>query len=93
MFRHVLRPVTLADGTHLPAGTTVVTPTLATHLDGAHYADAGAFDALRFYRPEGVQPALVTTSADYVAFGHGKHAWCVSVRAFDGKNGTNDGGG
>ncbi|GJE97803.1 cytochrome P450 [Phanerochaete sordida] len=74
MFRHVLRPVTLSDGTHLPAGTTVVTPTLPTHLDGANYADAGAFDALRFYRAAGVQPALVTTSADYITFGHGKHA-------------------
>nr|BAD94560.1 cytochrome P450 [Phanerodontia chrysosporium] len=74
MFRRVLQPVTLSDGTYLPAGTTVVTPTLATHFDDTNYADAQTFDPLRFYKPEGVQAQLVATSADFVTFGHGKHA-------------------
>ncbi|GJE97794.1 cytochrome P450 [Phanerochaete sordida] len=75
MFRRVLRPVTLSDGTFLPTGTTFTTPTLATHLDEENYEDAAQFDALRFYKPElKVQQQLTTTAADFMTFGHGRFA-------------------
>ncbi|EKM61752.1 uncharacterized protein PHACADRAFT_248575 [Phanerochaete carnosa HHB-10118-sp] len=75
MFRNILQPVTLSDGTFLPKGTTVVTPTFATHFDEENYTNATLFDPLRSYKSEkSVQPQLITTSADYVTFGHGKHA-------------------
>ncbi|GJE99521.1 cytochrome P450 [Phanerochaete sordida] len=75
MFRKLQKPVTLSDGTHLPAGTTLATPTLATHLDAAHYADAARLAPLRFFAPEGKgQPRLETTAPDYLTFGHGRWA-------------------
>ncbi|EKM49583.1 uncharacterized protein PHACADRAFT_106360 [Phanerochaete carnosa HHB-10118-sp] len=75
MFRNILQPVTLSDGTFLPKGTTVVTPTFATHYDEENYPNATLFDPLRSYKSDkAVQPRLITTSADYVTFGHGKHS-------------------
>ncbi|EKM61840.1 uncharacterized protein PHACADRAFT_112752 [Phanerochaete carnosa HHB-10118-sp] len=75
MFRNILQPVTLSDGTFLPKGATVVTPTFATHFDEENYPNATLFDPLRSYKSDkSVQPQLITTSADYVTFGHGKHA-------------------
>ena len=78
MFRSVLQPVSLSDGTFLPAGTTVVTPSTATHYDDENYENAAVFEPFRFLQ-EGdnekhTQQQLVTTSAEYVPFGHGKHA-------------------
>ncbi|EKM52835.1 uncharacterized protein PHACADRAFT_212040 [Phanerochaete carnosa HHB-10118-sp] len=68
-------PVTLSDGTFLPKGATVVTPTLATHFDEENYSNAALFDPLRSYKSDkSVQPRLTITSPDYVTFGHGKHA-------------------
>ena len=76
MFRNILKPTTLSDGTFIPAGTTISAPTLATHFDEDNYPDAVQFDALRFYKPaDKVQQQLPTTTADYLTFGHGKFAW------------------
>lgn len=76
MFRNILQPVMLSDGTFLPQGTTVAVPSLATHFDEENYPNAYVFDPLRYYKDEkSVQQQLVTTSAGYVTFGHGKHAW------------------
>ncbi|GJE97795.1 cytochrome P450 [Phanerochaete sordida] len=75
MFRNILKPVTLSDGTFIPAGTTISAPTLATHFDEDNYPDAVQFDALRFYKSgDKVQQQLPTTTADYLTFGHGKYA-------------------
>ncbi|EKM61828.1 uncharacterized protein PHACADRAFT_204969 [Phanerochaete carnosa HHB-10118-sp] len=70
MFRNILQPVTLSDGKFLPKGTTVVTPTFATHFDEGNYPNAALFDPLRSYKSDkAVQPQLTTTSADYVTPG------------------------
>lgn len=75
-------PLTLSNGVHIPQGTIMVTPALATHFDAEYYEDPDAFDPLRAYRKQraGAEAGryhAVTTSADYLSFGHGRHAWCV----------------
>ena len=54
------------------------------HLDDAVYADAHTFDPFRFARmheaegdAEGTKYQYASTSPDYLAFGHGRHGWCV----------------
>nr|BAD94556.1 cytochrome P450 [Phanerodontia chrysosporium] len=75
MFRLVREPVTLSDGTFFPAGTTIASPTLGAHFDDTIYPNASTFDPLRFYKAEAAgQPQFVTTSPEYLTFGHGKHA-------------------
>jgi cytochrome P450 len=48
--RKVIKPIDLADGTHLPPGTKLLTPLAGICRDGQFYNDPDAFDALRFYR-------------------------------------------
>ena len=74
--------VTLSDGTVLPKGTVVVAAAHPLHHDEVNYADPSVFDPFRFSRMreregEGTKHQFVNTSPEYVAFGHGKHAWCV----------------
>lgn len=84
--RQMLQDVTLSNGTYLPKGTLLVTPSLATHFDDANYKDPEVFDPWRFVMmrdagdTEGgangnLKYQFVTTSVDYLVFGHGKHAW------------------
>lgn len=75
-----MQSVTLSDGTYIPKDTILVTPALATHCDEGNYRDPLVFDPFRYSRQKeqdnsAVKHQFVTTSADYVAFGHGKHAW------------------
>ncbi|GJE99525.1 cytochrome P450 [Phanerochaete sordida] len=79
--RKALQPFTLSDGTHIPQGTICVTPAFATHFDDDNYEDAAAFDPWRYVPKDttpdakgAAQKQFVTTSAEYVPFGHGKHA-------------------
>ena len=82
--------LTTADGQPLllPRGTLCVSPESATHRDPAHYVNPDTFDPWRFadLRAEaaegsgssatiGLKHQFVSTSVDYVSFGHGKHAW------------------
>ena len=79
--RKAMKDITLLDGTFLPAGTIVAAASYATHFDDAQYEDAETFDPWRFSRTregEGVKHQFVTTSPDYIPFGHGRHAWYVS---------------
>lgn len=83
VMRKTLVPLTLSDGTYIPKGTVMVTPAEATHFDNENYENADVFDPFRFAREKerdgsAVKHQYVTTSAEYVPFGHGKHAWCVS---------------
>ncbi|EKM61731.1 uncharacterized protein PHACADRAFT_190916 [Phanerochaete carnosa HHB-10118-sp] len=80
MFRNILQPVTLLDGTFLPKGMMAVTPMFATHFDEVNYPNATLFNSLRSYKSDkSVQPQLITMSADYITFGHGKHDWYVGL--------------
>ena len=87
MERKALKDVTLSDGTKIPASTHLAAATYAIHHDGALYPSPDKFDPFRFSRMreadgEGTKHQFVNTSLDYMAFGHGKHAWCVSF-SFD----------
>lgn len=78
--RKALKPFTLSDGTFIPSGTFLVTPSLATHFDEDNYDDPAVFDPFRFSRLKqedmsAVKHQFVTTSPEYIAFGLGKHAW------------------
>lgn len=78
--RKALKDMTLSDGTFIPAGTILMAASTATHLDPDNYEDPTVFNPWRFSDMrdkdgEGTRHQLVSTSADYISFGHGKHAW------------------
>ncbi len=82
--RKALQDVTLVDGTAIPKGTFIAAPQSATHLNEEYYPDAHTFDAFRFSRAreeegQALKHQFVNTSTEFIAFGHGKHAWCVAV--------------
>ena len=84
MLRKAMKDTTLRDGTFIPRGTFVGAPFVAMHFDDALYARADAFDPFRFARMreragEGAKHQFVNTSAAYIPFGHGKHAWYVCI--------------
>ena len=86
MTRKILKDITLSDGTLLPRGTLVVSASDSAHHDEANYADPDVFDGFRFARMregdgEDTKHQFVHTSLDYMAFGHGRHAWCVPIIA------------
>nr|BAL05134.1 cytochrome P450 [Phanerodontia chrysosporium] len=77
--RMALKSFTFSDGTFIPKGTLMVTPAHATHLDEANYEHASVFDPWRFVhqKEEDLSPTkhhFITTSPEFVAWGHGKHA-------------------
>ncbi|KAI0071573.1 cytochrome P450 [Panus rudis PR-1116 ss-1] len=78
--RKVLEPITLSTGHYLPAGTIVAAPTRSTHLDEQYYSDPEVFNPWRFAdmrdgdSGESTKYQFVSTSVDYIPFGHGKHA-------------------
>ncbi|KAL4070372.1 cytochrome P450 [Scleroderma citrinum] len=74
-----LKPITLSDGTYIPKDSLVSTP-FAVHFDDEFYENPYTFDGFRFASPapEGVAPGgdgMTTTSASFLGFGHGRHAW------------------
>ncbi|EJD50797.1 cytochrome P450 [Auricularia subglabra TFB-10046 SS5] len=84
MQRKALKPYTFSDGTYIPVGTNVATASLPIHMDERlHGSNAQEFDGFR-YVPESANDdvnsdelsthRLVSTSVDYLIFGHGKHA-------------------
>ena len=81
--RKAKQDFTLSDGTFIPAGTLVAGASTATHRDARNYDNPEVFDPLRFadMRSEegaSIKHQFVSTSPEYVPFGHGKHAWYVS---------------
>ncbi|KAH9834049.1 cytochrome P450 [Rhodofomes roseus] len=79
VMRKTLQDTTLSDGTFIPAGTVVAGASSATHRDARNYENPEIFDPFRFadMRTEdgaSIKHQFVTTSPEYVAFGHGKHA-------------------
>ena len=84
-----LKDITLRDGTFVPKDTLITAATWATHRDEALYPDADVFDPFRFERlragtsaSSSTKHQFVHTSVDYIAFGHGKHAWYVLLTSF-----------
>lgn len=80
------KPITLKDGTRIPAGTFIEAPGMSLLHDAEHYADPDRFDPYRFYRPrtedtrdpnefksrESYQ--YVSVTKENTAFGYGRHA-------------------
>ncbi|CAL1694068.1 unnamed protein product [Somion occarium] len=79
LMRKALKDVTMSDGSFIPAGTMIVAPAVATHMDDENYTNPEVFDPWRFSNMrdgdgEGTKHQFVSTSVDYITFGHGKHA-------------------
>ena len=82
-----LKDFTFSDGTRVPKGGLVSTISTARHLDDKVYDDAGTFNGFRFSEMreeegEGTKNQMVATSPDYLAFGHGRHAWYALYSVF-----------
>ena len=80
LMRKAQKDIVLSDGTFIPRGTLMVTAAHSLHHDDSVYANPDTFDPWRFSRQreregEAMRHQYVTTSVDYVPFGHGKHAW------------------
>lgn len=83
--RKALKDLEFSDGTKICAGTILVAPVTSTHQDDEYYTDADVFDPWRFVKMQKedangneARYQYSTTAPDYVTFGHGRHAWCVS---------------
>ncbi|KAH9915855.1 cytochrome P450 [Fomitopsis serialis] len=79
IMRKTLQDTTLSDGTFIPADTLVAGASNATHRDPRNYENPEVFDPFRFadLREEdgaSIKHQFVSTSPEYVPFGHGKHA-------------------
>ncbi|KAI1205902.1 ent-kaurene oxidase [Annulohypoxylon truncatum] len=48
--RKVMKPIDLSDGTHLPAGTSLLAPMAGVAVDPRYYPDPDVFDGLRFWK-------------------------------------------
>jgi hypothetical protein len=77
--------VTLPSGEHLPYGAKVGVTAYAIHHDESVYRNAYEYDAFRFCdeRKKGDKDcsthSLVTSSDQFMAFSHGRHAWYVTI--------------
>nr|AEB40218.1 cytochrome P450 monooxygenase [Antrodia cinnamomea] len=79
VMRKALKDVTLSDGTYIPTGTMVYAAATATHRDPDNYDNPDMFDPFRFSdakesENDRIKQQYVSTSPDYIPFGHGKHA-------------------
>lgn len=83
MQRNAKQKFTFSDGTVIPAGAKIGTPSLIVHRDGTSYEDGDVFDGFRFSKKaeaaasahDAAKLSMVTTAAEYQIFGHGKHTW------------------
>lgn len=81
--RKALKDFTFSDGTFIPKGTLVGIATRSIHYEDKCYENANVFKPFRFAEiseknEEGGKDQFVTTTMDYLVFGHGKHAWYVA---------------
>ncbi|KAI8947933.1 cytochrome P450 [Xylaria longipes] len=59
--RKVMKPIDLSDGTHLPSGTSLLTPLAGISLDERYYPDPEVFDGLRFWKLRQQQESPAST--------------------------------
>jgi len=78
MLRKALKDSTFSDGTVIPAGSYISVAAFHTHLDGEIYNNPMDFNPFRFVVEPGeevkARNRLVSTSPEYMPFGHGRHA-------------------
>ena len=70
-----------SDGTFIPKGTRIGVPNQSLQHEKKFYENPNVFQPFRFaeMHKEGngeSRVQLVSTSIEYLEFGHGKHAWC-----------------
>lgn len=81
--RYALRDYTFQDGTFIPKGTFVTASLHSLHMSEKTYEDAEKFDPWRFVETgangevleDNMVRQFTSTSAEYLAFGSGKHVW------------------
>ncbi|EAU90768.2 cytochrome P450 [Coprinopsis cinerea okayama7 len=75
MNRHVLEDFTLANGVKVPKGLTLAVDITGMH-QSSEYGNPSEFDPWRFSRIQeaGKRSDMTTTNAEFLAFGHGRHA-------------------
>ena len=78
MMRVAREDYTFADGTRIPQGTTVGVNLTQAHHDPETYENPEQFDGFRFAKMRLQQDSkkydIVTTSPQFLPFGHGRHA-------------------
>ncbi|KAJ7166650.1 cytochrome P450 [Mycena filopes] len=77
--RKALKDFTFSNGIVIPAGASVSVATHHMHNDERFYPDAHLFKGFRFsdmmtFKDGKPSHQMLTTSADYLSFGYGKHA-------------------
>lgn len=84
MLRKVVKGFAFTDGTVVPKGCYIVSPSLGIHSDEENYESPSTFDPFRFHRlreklGESAGYQMITPNPEFIAFGLGKHAWLVSL--------------
>ena len=79
MKRNILQPMTLSDGTHLPANSHVLLPIVPHQREDPRIPDTDTFDGLRYWKlrqnPDMANKLQFATADEYTLhFGYGKHA-------------------
>ena len=78
--RKTVQPITLSDGTYIPAKTLLLAPSMAISSDPEIYENPDQFDGLRYYRLRERSPQdanrhqFATVSKTMMHFGEGRHA-------------------
>ncbi|KAF2244714.1 cytochrome P450 [Trematosphaeria pertusa] len=77
--RLALTPLTLSDGTNIPAGTHLAFPSSALFTDSSVVPNPDTFDGFRSYRQrlqpgESTRHLMVSTNRNHLYFGYGKQA-------------------
>ncbi len=75
-----MQDYTFSDGTFVPKGSKISAAARPIHMDDEFYEDPQVFDPWRFANMrdedgEGIKHQLVSTTPEYIPFGHGRHAW------------------
>lgn len=76
--RNARKEFVFSDGTIIPAGAKIGTPSVILHRDPDVYEDPDVFDGFRFCGPKYAdkkEKTPVITTDNFFLFGHGRHPW------------------
>ncbi|KAI5851430.1 cytochrome P450 [Morchella snyderi] len=74
MMRKAMVPYTFSDGTFVPKGTWLCAPAAAIHKQEEMQYDGFRWERLRKEEGQAAKHQMVSTSVEYLPFGHGRHA-------------------
>ena len=85
MTRLAIQPFTFSNGVRLLKGAIIDCALAGIHHDEENYTDPDIFNPWRFSSlrstdSECMKHQLVTTSNEFLIFGHGRHAWSAHYR-------------